>query len=64
MAETAWTSKERKDLTDFRVRLPGFVARLDRLGVRYAPMDEAEPGRVKQLFGIFSIMRPQTKIAR
>ena len=63
MAETAWTPKERKGLADFRCRLPGFLARLDRLGVRYASMDEAEPGRIKQLFGIFSIMRPQTKIA-
>jgi hexosaminidase len=63
MAETAWTPKELKDLADFRSRLPEFLARLDRLGVRYAPMDQAEPGRIKQLFGIFSILRPQTKIA-
>jgi hexosaminidase len=63
MAETAWTPKERKDLADFRRRLPGFLARLDLLGVRYAPMDEVEPGWIKQLFGIFSIARPQTKIA-
>ena len=63
MAETAWTPKERKNLADFRRRLPGFLARLDRLGVHYAPMDEAEPARIKQLFGIFSIARPQTKTA-
>jgi hexosaminidase len=63
MAETAWTPKEHKGLADFRCRLPGFLARLDRLGVQYASMDDAEPGRIKQLFGIFSIMRPQTKIA-
>jgi N-acetyl-beta-hexosaminidase len=63
MAETAWTPKERKDLADFRRRLPGFLERLDRLGVQHASMQEAEPARIKQLFGIFSRSRPQTKIA-
>jgi hexosaminidase len=63
MAETAWTSKDRKDLADFRLRLAGFMRRLDRLGVRHASLEEAEPARIKQLFGIFSIARPQTKIA-
>jgi len=63
MAETAWTPKDRKDLGDFRRRLGGFLERLDRLGVRYAPLQEAEPARIKQLFGIFSIPRPQTKTA-
>ena len=63
LAETAWTPKDRKDLGDFRRRLPVFLSRLDRLGVRYAPMNEAEPARIKQLFGIFSIVQPQTKIA-
>jgi len=63
IAETAWTSKDRKDLADFRRRLAGFMCRLDRLGVRHASLDEAEPARIKQMFGIFSIARPQTKIA-
>ncbi len=63
MAETAWTSKDRKDLADFRRRLSGFLGRLDRLGVRHASMEEAEPARIRQLFGIFTIARPQTKIA-
>jgi hexosaminidase len=63
MAETAWTPKERKDLADFRRRLPGFLERLDRLGVQHASMQEAEPAWIKQLFGIFSRSRPQTKIA-
>ena len=63
MAETAWTPKDCKELGNFFRRLPGFLARLDRLGVHYAPLDEAEPARIKQFFGIFSIPRPQTKIA-
>jgi hexosaminidase len=63
MAETAWTSRDRKDLGDFCRRLPRFLARLDRLGVRYAPLREVEPARIRQLFGIFSIARPQTKIS-
>jgi len=63
MAETAWTSKDRKDLADFRIRLAGFMHRLDRLGVRHASLDEAEPAWIKQVFGFFSIARPQTKIA-
>ena len=49
MAETAWTPKDRKDLADFRHRLAGFLARLDRLGVHYAPLQEAEPARIKQI---------------
>ena len=63
MAETAWTPKNRKNLGDFRRRLPGFLSRLDRLGVHYAPLHEAEPVRIKQMFGNFSITRPQTKTA-
>ena len=63
MAETAWTPKDRKDLEDFRSRLIPFLERLDRLGVRYAPLHEVEPSWIKQQFGIFSIPLPQTKIA-
>ena len=63
MAETAWTPKDLKDLKDFRRRLHGFLDRLDRLGVHYAPLRDVEPARIKQLFGIFSIARPQTKIS-
>ena len=63
MAETGWTSKEGKDISDFRRRLPGFLERLDRLGIAYAPLQEAEPSRLRQTFGIFSIPKPQTAIA-
>ncbi|MFH1524040.1 MAG: beta-N-acetylhexosaminidase [Chloroflexota bacterium] len=63
MAETGWTAKERKDLRGFRRRLEKFLKRLDRLGVRYAPLRQAEPSRLKQWFGIFTIVLPQTKIA-
>jgi hexosaminidase len=61
MAETAWTPKEKKDLTSFLERLVSFLDRLDQLGVGYAPLHEAEPSRLKQLFGIFTIPLPQTR---
>jgi len=33
------------------------------LGVRHASLDESEPAWIKLVFGIFSITRPQAKIA-
>ena len=63
MAETAWTPRDRKDLADFRRRLAGFLVRLDRLGVHYAPLAEAEPPRIKRIFSILTIMQPQSKVA-
>jgi hexosaminidase len=62
MAETGWTPKDKKDYKNFRRRLKKFLGRLDRFGVRYAPLDEAEPPKVKQRFGIFTIPQPQTGI--
>jgi hexosaminidase len=61
MAETGWTPRDRKDLADFRGRLEGFLRRLDILGVRYAPLDQAEPSPIQQMFGIFSLPKPQTR---
>ena len=43
LAETAWTPKTSKDLASFRTRLDSFLPRLDRLGVRYAPLSDVEP---------------------
>jgi hexosaminidase len=62
-AETGWTPRDLKAFSNFRQRLPAFLHRLDRLGVRYAPLKEAEPGTLKQLFGIFTILFPQTRVA-
>jgi hexosaminidase len=64
MAETGWTMRNRKDFNDFRKRLGVFLKRLDILGVRYASLKEAEPPKIRQALGIFSIARPQTKISR
>jgi hexosaminidase len=61
MAETGWTLKDKKDFKDFRRRLDKLLGRLDRLGVLYAPLKEAEPPKVMQWFGIFSLPLPQTK---
>lgn len=63
MAETAWTPKDRKDYADFCQRLVPFLKRLDRLGVRYAPLGEVEPPKWKQWLGAFSILLPQEKVA-
>ncbi len=64
MAETGWTPKNKKDFKDFRCRLEKFLDRLDHLGIRYAPLKEAEPPKVKQWFGIFTIPQPQTGTAK
>jgi hexosaminidase len=63
-AETGWTSRDRKDLADFRQRLEEFLPRLDILGVGYAPPGEAEPSRFTRLFGMFTIAMPQRKTAK
>jgi hexosaminidase len=63
MAETGWTPKEQKDYTDFRKRLEGFLERLDRLGIGYAPLKDVEPGWLAKKFGIFTIAQPQRKVA-
>ncbi|HEY5270204.1 MAG TPA: beta-N-acetylhexosaminidase [Anaerolineales bacterium] len=63
MAETGWTPKDKKDFKDFHRRLEKFLTRLDRLGVRYAPLNDAEPPKVRQWFGIFTILQPQTRTA-
>ena len=60
MAETGWTPKERKDLAGFRLRLDKFLLRLDIFGVKYASLAQAEPAKIKRLFGIFSFVKPQT----
>lgn len=64
MAETGWTSKNKKDLKGFLNRLGNFLARLDRLGVRYASLKDAQPPKINQLFGIFTILQPQKQITR
>jgi hexosaminidase len=63
MAETGWTPEEQKSLSDFRLRLTGILPRLDRLGVRYAPLDQVEPSRLRQWLGSLTIPKPQTKTA-
>ena len=62
-AETGWTPRHLKDFSDFRKRLPAFLVRLDQLGVKYAPLKDAEPDPLSQLFGIFTILFPQTRVA-
>jgi hexosaminidase len=63
LAETAWTPKTKKDLTGFRYRLVHFLPRLDRLGVRYAPLADVEPAPWEKWLGTFSLIWPQKKVA-
>lgn len=63
MAETVWTPRALKNYAGFRRRLVAFLARLDIIGVGYAPLDEVEPAFFKKLFGIFTILAPQTRIS-
>lgn len=63
MAETGWTPRDRKDLTDFRRRLELFQKWLDQLGVNHAHLKDVEPSKWKQRFGVFTIIHPQSKMA-
>jgi hexosaminidase len=63
LAENGWTPKDRKDLPNFRARLANFLPRLDLLGIRYAPLQEVEPSRLRRMFGAFTIALPQKKTA-
>jgi hexosaminidase len=62
-AETGWSPRQRKDYEDFTDRLSTFLQRLHALGVKHAPQEDWAPSRLKQLFGVFTIVRPQTRIA-
>ena len=39
LSELVWTPAARRDFADFRRRIPSELMRLDRLGVRYRPLD-------------------------
>ncbi len=62
-AETGWTPKSQKNLVDFRARLTGMLPRFGQLGVKHAPLSEVEPNRLAQLFGVFTILQPPTRVA-
>ncbi len=62
-AETGWTARELKDYADFRARLGPFLERLRQMGVRHAPLRDAEPPFFVQWFGLFTIPQPQERVA-
>ncbi len=64
LAESAWTVKTKKDFNYFLQRMETFTKRLDHLGIRYASLITAEPAKIKQLLGIFTIVQPQRKITK
>jgi hexosaminidase len=47
LAETGWTPYDRKSLPDFRRRLKKFLVRLDRLEIKHASLQEADPSLLK-----------------
>jgi len=63
LAETGWTPRQLKDYDNFRSRLTVFLKRLDRFGIKYAPMADVDPPKAKQVFGVFTISQPQRKTA-
>lgn len=64
MAETGWTMRNKKDFKGFLQRLDKFLTRLDRLGIGYASMRDAQPPKFKQWFGVFTIPLPQKGTSR
>ena len=63
VAEVGWTPKERKEYGNFQQRLNEMLKRLDRLGVRYAPLSDVEPNWLRQKLGIFDVVRVQRGVA-
>jgi len=43
-----WTEKSRKNLADFKRRLPNFMQFLDDLQLPYASLDEVDPGKLER----------------
>ncbi|MGO9412050.1 MAG: GNAT family N-acetyltransferase [Spirochaetia bacterium] len=62
-AETGWSPASRKDWSSFRKRLPGFLRHVRSLGAGHAPLHEANPGRMKRMFGLSSLTKKQTGVA-
>ncbi len=50
IAETGWTPKERKDYSDFKMRLANFLERLTLIGVKYTDIKTCEPWFLKKLY--------------
>ncbi len=63
VAECGWTPQAQKDYADFQGRLGALLQRLDRLGVRYAPLGEVEPGWLRQRVGVLDMFRAQRSVA-
>jgi len=48
LAEVAWTEKSRKNLADFKRRMPNLMQFLDDLQLPYASLDEVDPGKLER----------------
>jgi len=60
-AEVGWTPVRQKDYADFRERLTSFNQRLEILGVKYVTEKDWDPPWYRRLFGIFTVLQPQTR---
>ena len=49
LAENGWTPSERKNYGTFLQRLGGIFPRLEALGVKFASIEEADPGFIRKL---------------
>ncbi|MBN2044365.1 MAG: family 20 glycosylhydrolase [Anaerolineales bacterium] len=62
LAESGWQSEIHSQ--DFIPRLEKFLHRLDFMNIGWAPIDEAQPGLIKRLFGKFAILLPKRGISK
>lgn len=57
LSEVAWTKKELKNYANFKDRLKIFLKRLDCKGFHYAPLNQVDPGRIKQILRSKSVLK-------
>ncbi len=64
LAEVAWSQQE-KNYANFRKRLPRFLLRLDKLGIKYAKETVVDPSKIKRLFKflVMVLQDPQNNVS-
>jgi hexosaminidase len=56
-AEVSWTQKDKKNFVRFQDKLRSFNKHLDIMNINYANEDEFQPGSVKKMFSVFSLLK-------
>jgi hexosaminidase len=62
LAESGWRQRIRP-YRDFRERLEGYLSRIDRLDIGYAPLDKAQPPWYRRIGKTATIAMPKIGIA-